>query len=169
MIPELRLAELGLELPPAWEPGASLVMAKAHGDLLHLSAHMGVRMDAPEAFHGRPDHRPLLSGRVGDGVTLEQAVEVARGGALNVTATLKRELGELSRVREFLRVTVLVNAIEGFWATHTVADAASDLFIDVFGAAGAHTRSSSGVTSLPGNSCVAVETVVVVWPEGPAL
>ncbi len=165
--PEERLAARGWTLPPLWAPGASLLMARAHGDLLRLSAHMGVQMDRPESFHGREDHRPLRSGRVGAEVSLEEAVVVARGGALNVIATLRHELGDLRRVRAFLQVTVLVNAVDGFWSVHTIADAASDVFIDVFGPAGQHARSSFGVTALPANSCLAVEALVSLEPPSP--
>jgi enamine deaminase RidA (YjgF/YER057c/UK114 family) len=55
---------------------------------------------------------------------------------------------------------VTINATAEF-ADHTaVADAASDLLIDVFGPPGRHARLAVGVASLPGN--VALELTAVV-------
>lgn len=137
-------------------------MCVRHGDLLHLSGHMGVDMTRTVAFHGVQDHNPLVSGRVGQEVPIEQACEIARGGSLNLIATLKAELGELSRVVRFLKVTAIVNATDGLVEIHKVADAASDLLIEVFGEAGRHARTTIGATSLPANSCFAIEALVAV-------
>lgn len=160
--PLARLAELGLELPPPWSPGASLLMSRRHGDLLYLSGHMGVAMSEPVVFHGREDHRPLVSGRVGVDIGLERACEIARGGALNLIATLADQLDDLLEVSAFLQLTVMVNAETGFYAVHTVADAVSNLVVAVFGDVGRHSRSSFAVAGLPANSCLAVDALVAV-------
>ncbi len=162
MSPEERLSALGLALPPAWEPGASLVMARSHGDLLYLAGHMGVDMTRTVNFHGRPDHHPIVDGILGLDIDLTQAMDVARGGALNLIATMKRELGELARVRSVLRMTAMVNTVPGYPSIHKVADAASDLLISVFGDAGHHVRSTVGTTSQPANSCFAIDALCVV-------
>lgn len=160
--PLARLADLGLELPPPWSPGASLLMSRRHGDLLYLSGHMGVAMAEPVAFQGRDDHRPLISGRIGADIDLNRATEIARGGALNLIATLAHELDDLRDVSAFLRLTVMINAEAGFYAVHKVADAVSDVIVAVFGDAGRHTRSSFAVAGLPANSCLAVDGLVAL-------
>lgn len=162
MSPEQRLAELGLQLPHAWQPGASLLMARRHGDLMYLAAHMGVDMSRTVNFHGRLDHHPLVGGVVGQDIDLPQALEISRGGALNLIATLKNELGELARVREVLRVTVMVTTVTGYESIHKVADAASDLLIAAFGESGRHVRSTVGTLSQPANSCFAIDALCVV-------
>ena len=153
---------MGLALPHPWRPGASLVMCVRHGDVLHLSGHMGVDMSRTVDFHGVSDHNPLVSGTVGREVAIEQACEIARGGSLNLIATLKAELGELSRVVRFLKVTAIVNATEDLHEIHKVADAASDLLIAVFGEVGRHARTTIGATTLPADSCFAIEAMVAV-------
>ena len=162
MSPEDRLASLGLSLPPAWRPGATLVMARRQGDLLYLAGHMGVDMHRTVDFHGRPDHHPLVAGVVGGDIDLTQAIEVARGGALNLIATMKDELGRLDRVRGLLRTTVMVTTVPGFESIHKVADAASDLLVAVFGDPGRHVRSTIGTVSQPANSCFAIDAICVV-------
>ena len=162
MTPEERLRGLGLELPRPWVPGASLVMCVRHADVLHLSAHMGVDMTRTIEFHGISDHHPLVAGKVGREIPLEKACEIARGGSLNLIATIKQELGDLTRVRRFLSVTSIVNAVEDLDAIHKVADAASDLLVAVFGDAGNHARTTLGATVLPANSCFSIAAVVAV-------
>lgn len=162
MTPERRLAALGRVLPRPWEPGARLIMATRHHDLMFLAGHMGIDMRRTVNFHGRTDHHPIVAGRVGAEVSLDDAFEVARGGALNLLATLKHELGKLSRVRRILKVTALVNTVDNFVNTHQVADAASDLLVEVFGPRGEHVRSTVGTTSQPGNSCFAIDAICVV-------
>ena len=162
MIPEERLATLGLALPPAWAPGARLEMATRYGDFLFLAAHMGIDMHTTVKFHGRADHRPLVAGRVGADIDLDRAVDVARGGALNLLATVRQEVGELAKVRQILKVTAFVNTVPDYELIHKVADAASDLLVDVLGSAGPHARATIGTSSLPGNSCFAIDAICAV-------
>jgi enamine deaminase RidA (YjgF/YER057c/UK114 family) len=162
MTPEAKLLERGLLLPPPWEPGASLEMFVLDQNLLHLSAHLGVDMSRQVRFHGRDNHHPLIPGRVGANLDLEGAAEAARGGALNLIATIKAALGDLARVARIIRVTSYVNVEPGFAEVHEVADAASDLLIDVFGQAGRHVRGTLGVVGLPGGACYAIDGLVRV-------
>lgn len=162
MTPESTLERLGLALPPAWEPGATLEMCVRHGDLLYLSGHMGVDMSRVVTFHGRDDHHPLVAGRVGVEIELASAVEIARGAALNVVATLKAQLGQLSRVRRIVKTVAYVNAGERFAEVHKVADASSGLLVEIFGDAGRHARSTIGVIGLPAEACFALEAIVAV-------
>lgn len=162
MSPEERIAGLGLTLPHPWRPGASLEMATREGDLLYLAGHMGIDMARRVSFHGIPDHNPLVAGVIGQDISLEAGLAIARGGALNLVATLKDVLGDLDRVRQFLRVTVFVRAAVDLDDIHKVADAASDQLIDIFGTAGRHARTTVGATTLPGGSCVAIEATVSV-------
>lgn len=55
----------------------------------------------------------LMRGKVGDDLTLEQGYEAARATALSILALLKEELGELGRVRTWVKVLGLVNCAPG--------------------------------------------------------
>ena len=135
---EDRLAELGIELPPVPSPVASYVPVVVSGGLAFVAGQI-------------PTHegKPLLVGHVGAEVTLEQAQEAARRCALQVLAALRAELGGLDRVGRIVHVSVFVASAAGFTDQPKVANAASDLFVEVFGQQGRHTRVAVGVTELP--------------------
>lgn len=103
-----------------------------------------------------------VTGRVGEGVDLAAAQRAARICALRALALMQRELGSLSRVRQVLRITVFVQSAAGFTQHSEVADAASDLLVEVLGAAGRHTRSSVGVYQLPKDASVELDLVAAV-------
>lgn len=101
-----------------------------------------------------------VSGRIGAGVTLEEARRAARLGTIRALAALRQHLGSLSRVGQVLRLTVYLQGAEGF-AQHTqVADAASDLLHAVLQDAAGHARTVVGVHQLPENAAVQVDLVV---------
>src|SRR5688572_30007038 len=78
----------------------------------------------------------VVTGRVGDGVSLDQAQHAARVCAMRGLAFLQRELGSLVHVRRILRVGVFTQCAPHFTQLSEVADAASDLLHAVLGDAG---------------------------------
>lgn len=152
--PEQRLAELGIELPPAPPPAAAYVPFKRVDDLVFTSGQVAVGPDGLVA-----------EGIVGDGVDLETAVACARQCAINVLAQLRAALGELSNVAEIVKLTVFVASAPTFTEQHVVANGASELMAEVFGEAGRHTRSAVGAPSLPMNAPVEVEAIAAVRTE----
>lgn len=151
--PEARLAALGLTLPSLSEPRGAYVRARREGALLFVAGHG----PAPDADGRRP------SGKVGAALTAEQGYDAARRAGLGILATLKAELGELSRVTAVIKVLGFVNVAPGFTATPPVIDGCSDLFVAVFGESiGRHTRSAIGVAMLPYDLPVECEAIVAV-------
>jgi enamine deaminase RidA (YjgF/YER057c/UK114 family) len=69
-------------------------------------------------------------------------------------------LGSLSRVAEIIAVNGYVNAVPGFPDSPAVINGASDLFVQVFGESGRHVRAAVGVSALPRNALVEVQTTV---------
>ena len=134
---EKKLAELGLTLPEAPNPIASFVTCKRQGKLLY-------------------------KGKVGGEVTPEQANEAARAAMLNHLATMKKELGDLDKVKQIVKLLGFVACADGFYAQPKVINGASDLLIEVFGEKGRHARSAIGVYSLPSNMPVEIEMIVEV-------
>jgi enamine deaminase RidA (YjgF/YER057c/UK114 family) len=104
----------------------------------------------------------VVTGRVGEQTSLDEARHAARVCALRALAILRQALGSLDAVEKVLRVTVYVQAAADFTQHSEVADAASDALHRVFGEAGAHTRTSVGVYSLPKNASVELDMVVAV-------
>ena len=98
----------------------------------------------------------------GEDLTVEEGRRAARLAALSLLATVQQELGSLERVDRFLRVYGVVNATPAFTDHTTVIDAASDVFVQVFGERGQHARLAVGVSSLPANLALEVEATIAV-------
>ena len=156
MLPEEALARAQLTLPGPHPAVANYVMAVRTGSLLFVSGH-GSFVD------GRPAH----IGTLGSGLSVADGQQAARVATLNMLGTIKSELDELSRVRRFVKLLVMVNATPDFTDHHLVADGATDLLVRVFGELGRPARSAMGVASLPLGFAVEIEGVLeVATPEG---
>ena len=148
---EARLKERGIDLPKASPPVGLYVAAVRSGDQLHVGGHGPIRAD------GTP-----VIGKVGDAVSLEEAKEAARLTGLQILASVRAELGSLDRVRRVIKVFGMVNCAPGFNRTPAVIDGCSQLFLDVFGDAGVHTRSAVGMAELPFDISTEIEAIFEV-------
>lgn len=147
--PTARLEALGLVLPPVVTPLAAYVPAVRIGDQVWTSGQLPL-------VAGALTH----TGKVGAGVTPEQAIEAARTAALNGLAAAAALAGGLDQVRAVLKVVVYVACDPSFTAQPQVANGASELLGAVFGDAGRHARSAVGVAALPLDAPVEVELIV---------
>lgn len=145
---EAALARLGLTLPPAPKPVASYVPVRRSGSLLFVSGQLPIR-----------DGTMLAVGPVPSAVTVDAAAHAARRCVLNALAAVKAEIGDLSLVRDVVRVGVFVQSDSGFGGQPEVANGASDLLTEIFGENGRHARAAVGVNALPRNASVEVEFV----------
>jgi enamine deaminase RidA (YjgF/YER057c/UK114 family) len=102
-----------------------------------------------------------LTGRCPDQVSIEQAQEAARAAAVNVLAQMEAACG-LDAVEELIQLSGYVLSAEGFGEQPKVLNAASDLFAQVFGDSGRHTRVALGVNALPFSVTVEITAVAVV-------
>ena len=146
---EERLAELGIELPPAPQPVASYVPVKVVGDLAWVAGQVPMR-----------DGAVTVSGSVGSDVTIEEANAGARRCAIQALSALRAALGSLDRVTGVVKVDVFVASARGFTDQPTVANGASDLLVEVFGDQGRHARAAVGVPELPLGAAVEVALLV---------
>jgi enamine deaminase RidA (YjgF/YER057c/UK114 family) len=149
--PEARLAALGITLPAVDKPIANYVKAVRVGNLLYTSGH-------GPCGQLQPDQK----GKVGSDLTIEQGAAAARATGICLLATLKAELGSLSRVKRIVKVLGMVNASPAFPDQPKVMNGFSDLMVAVFGDRGRHARSAVGMASLPGDMAVEIEMVVEV-------
>lgn len=149
--PQARLAELGLTLPAVPAPLASYVPAVRTGGLAYSSGQLPF-----------VEGQLLATGKVGDKVSVSQAVGCARQAALNGLAAVAELLGGLDEIARVVKVVVFVAGGAEFTQQPTVGNGASELLGDVFGEAGRHARSAVGVASLPMDSPVEVELIVEV-------
>jgi enamine deaminase RidA (YjgF/YER057c/UK114 family) len=148
--PHGKLAELGLALPEIVPPLAAYVPAVQSGRYVYVSGQLPIA-----------DGKLLATGKVGAGVSAEQAKDLAQRCALNALAAVDALVG-LERVVKIVKLTGFVASADGFTGQPAVVNGASELFGAVFGEAGLHARSAVGVSELPLGAPVEVEVVVEI-------
>src|SRR5215831_18202116 len=146
--PSSRVRELGLVLPAPPTPLGAYVESSDAGNLLFLSGILPV-----------VNGKLVISGRLGDNLSVEQGKEAARIASLNALAVAKEHLGDLDRLKKLVKLTVLIATTEKFTEHASVADGASNLFEQIFGQDLGHVRLVYGVQSLPIGAPVIVDTV----------
>ncbi|MFT4113949.1 RidA family protein [Silvibacterium sp.] len=151
---EKRIAELGIHLPPAPQPLGAYVEAVESGRLLFLTGMMPV-------LAGKPQYVGVL----GKGLSVDDGRDSARIAVLNALAVARQHLGSLDRITRVLKTEVYLVATEDFVAQlPKIADGASELLRDVFGARGLSVRKVIGATVLPLNVPVLVELLYEIKP-----
>ena len=141
--PEEKIKQLGLTIPEVSQPIANYVKWKQVGNLLYLAGS-----------------GPKIYGKVGADLSVEQGYQAARDTGMEIIAVLKAATGDLSRIKQFVKVLGMVNATPEFTAQPAVINGFSDLMVEVFGEKGKHARSAVGVGSLPNNMAVEIEVIV---------
>ena len=145
-----RLAAVGLTLPEVVPPIAAYVPAVQIGNLIYSSGQLPMVNGAL-----------AMTGKVGAGVTPEQAKELAQVCALNALAAIGT-LCNLDDIAQIVKVTGFVASAPGFTGQPMVVNGASELFGALFGDAGKHARSAVGVAELPLGAPVEVEVIVAL-------
>ena len=146
---ESRLIELGYILPPPAEPIGNYLSASSSGNIMWMAGVGARRADGSR-----------ISGKLGENLTVAEGYEAARWCALNLLSRMKVELGDLDRVTRILKVFGMVNSSPDIEEQAVVVDGASDLFVELFGEAGRHSRSAPGMAILPRNTAVIVDCVI---------
>ena len=142
---EQRLKVSGIQLPPAPKPLGAYVEAVQVANLLFVSGALPLQGGVPQFI-----------GRLGGELSIEDGRSAARLAALNALALARQHLGSLDKVQRVAQLTVTLATTPDFQEHPKVADGASELFAEVFGADRVPTRTVSGVTSLPKGACVVV-------------
>ncbi len=149
---EDKLKELGISLPDAAAPVASYLPAVESGGMLYISGQLPF-VDGD-----------LVTGKVGDTRSTEEAQVAARACGIMLLAQMKKALGSLDRVERIVKLGVFVASVPDFTGQPGIANGASDLMADVFGEAGQHARSAVAVPVLPLDATVEIDAVVAVKP-----
>jgi enamine deaminase RidA (YjgF/YER057c/UK114 family) len=146
--PGSRLRELGLVLPQAPSPLGAYVEVSQVGSLLFLSGTLPLI-----------DGKLVISGRLGANLSVDQGRQAARLAALNALAAAQEYLGDLNRLKKLVKLSIQLVTTEEFVEHAAVADGASDLFGQLFGAKNGHARVVYGVQSLPIGTPAVVEVI----------
>ena len=144
---DMKLAELGITLPRPMPPIANYVPWVVTGNVVVVSGQVPA-----------VDGRIAVTGKVGQGVSLDQGIEAARLCFINVLVHLKAACGgDLDRVKRVVRLGGFIASAPEFTSQAQVMNGASDLAVAVFNEAGRHARTTIGVPALPADAAVEVE------------
>ncbi|MGI0004491.1 MAG: RidA family protein [Candidatus Nitrosotenuis sp.] len=149
-----KLDELDISLPTPPKPAGSYIPVVVSGNLAFVSGQIPMQ-----------DGKVVFTGKVPTERSVEEAQKAARLCAINILAQIKANLGSLERVARIVRVSGFVNSTTDFTEQPKVINAASDLFFDIFGEAGRHSRIAVGVASLPLNSTVEIDAIIELTSE----
>lgn len=145
-----KLEQLNIQLPPLTAPVAAFVPFVRSGHNLYVSGHIA-----------RQNGKPWV-GQLGRDLTTEQGKDAARLIAIDLLGTLHCAVGNLEKIQNIVKLTVLVNSAPSFTEQHLVANGASELMVEIFGDKGKHTRSAFGVAQIPFGSCVEIDLIAEI-------
>ncbi|MEV4630055.1 RidA family protein [Micromonospora sp. NPDC049523] len=153
-----RLESLGLVLPPAMQPPPGVQLpfqpVRVLGDRAVVSGHSPQNPDG--SIGGK-------LGRVGLDLDVPDGYEAARMTALSMLGSLQRVLGDLDRIRAWVRIFGMVRSAPEFNQQPAVINGCSDLILELFGPeVGAHARSAVGMAELPFGIPVEIEAEVAL-------
>jgi enamine deaminase RidA (YjgF/YER057c/UK114 family) len=148
MTREEKLRVLGIELPELPKPLGSYVPFVQTGNLVFISGMLPLK-----------EGKLTASGRLGESVSIEEAVLAARTATVNGLAVLRSALGTLERVKRCVKLSGFVASTDDFFDQPKVVNGASDLLFEVFEEEGRHARAAVGVPALPMNSPVEIEFI----------
>lgn len=144
---DTKLKQLGYTLPEATKPAANYVPYVITGNVITISGQLP--MEGGQA---------KFIGKLGKDFQVEEGKKAAATCLLNVLAHLRAAVGgDFGKVKRCIRLGVFVNSEPDFVDQPQVANGASDLMIELFGAAGEHARAAVGVSQLPRGVAVEVE------------
>jgi enamine deaminase RidA (YjgF/YER057c/UK114 family) len=149
-----KLKKLGISLTDIPKPLGSYVPFVRSGNLIFMSGVLPLRSG-----------KLTKPGRVGESVSLEEAMEEARQVVINALSVLKAAVGDFDKIVRCIKVNGYVASAAGFNDQHKVLNGASDLLFEVFGEAGRHARAAVGVYCLPLNSPVEIDFIFEVEPN----
>ena len=147
---EARLQELGYELPSAPAAVGFYLPVLRSGNLVVTSGQL--------PWVGK---ELAYQGTLGEDLSEADGYNAARLCALNAIAQLKACVGDLDLIQQIVRLEGNVHSAPGFRGQPHVLNGASELFVDVFGDAGRHTRTALGISEMPLDAAVQLS----VWAE----
>ncbi len=145
---ETALAELEVELPDAPDPAANYVPYVVTGNTVYVSGQIS------------NDSGRFITGKLGEGMTVEDGAAAARVCAINLLSQVKAACdGDLDRLSRVLKLTGFVNSTAEFTDQPKVINGASDFLVEALGDAGRHARSAVSAASLPLGVAVEIEGI----------
>ena len=145
---EKKLAGHGVTLADAPAPAANYVPFVQVGDMLFVSGQISQNNDG------------LITGKVGDGVSVEAGAAAARTCAIALLSQVKAACdGDLDRLVRVIKLTGFVNSTPDFTEQPQVINGCSNFLVEALGDIGRHSRSAVSAGALPLNVVVEIEGI----------
>jgi len=142
-----KLKEMNLTLPTPPAKGGLYTPVMEFGDHLLYCSGCGPQINGTS-----------INGKLGKDLTVEQGQEAALRCMLNLLANLDAKLGDLNRIKRFVKVLAFVNSADDFTQQPQVVNGGSQLLLDLFGEErGLPARTAMGVNATPGDIAVEIE------------
>lgn len=148
---ETALAGLGLALPEANAPVANYVPYVRTGNLLFVSGQIS-----------KTTSGAVVNGKLGVDVDVAGGQKAAELCALNILSQVKAAIGDLDKIVRVVRLNAFVNSAPEFTDQPQVVNGASNLFANVLGDKGKHSRTAVGVAALPLGVAVEIDAIIEV-------
>jgi enamine deaminase RidA (YjgF/YER057c/UK114 family) len=148
---EKKLAAMGITLPVPAPPAATFEPTVRVGDMLYVSGQVSIGASGEKFI-----------GKLGGGVDIETGRQAARLCGINLLAQAKIALGDLDRIKRFVKLTGFVNCTPDFTDMPKVVNGCSDFLVEVLGDRGRHARSAVGMGSLPLGVAVEIEAIIAI-------
>ncbi len=146
---EKNIKNLNIILPEAKEPAGNYVATKIVGNLLYISGQISI-----------DENGNLIKGKVGLDLDTDAAYQAAKRCGLSIVTQAKQACGgDLSKIKNCIKLTGFVNSTNEFTEQPKVINGASDLIASIFGDAGMHTRAAVSTNSLPLGVSVEVDAI----------
>lgn len=148
---EENLSKLGVTLPDAPAPAANYVPYVVDGNTVYVSGQISAN-DAG-----------LITGKLGDGMSVEDGAAAAKSCAISLLAQLKEACGgDIDRLDRVVKLVGFVNSTGDFTDQPKVINGASDFLVEVLGDQGRHARSAVSAASLPLGVAVEIEAIFAI-------
>jgi hypothetical protein len=139
-----KLNELGLTLPPVSKPGGNYVAVNVRDNIAYIAIQLPKQGD-----------NWIYKGRVGAELTTIDGYNAMQLCALNVLAHIENSIG-WDNVVGLNHVDAYFQAADSWDDSPKIVDGASDLFVNVFGERGKHSRAIFGVEKMARNFSVGI-------------
>lgn len=148
-----KLSEKGILLPaPPPKGGVYTPVQEFSSNLLYCSGC------GPDLGNGNN-----ILGKLGKDLTLEEGQTAAYNCMLNLLSNLEAQLGDLNKIKRFVKVLAFVNCTDDFCQQPQVVNGGSRLLVELFGEeAGCPARSAIGTNALPGGIACEIEALVEI-------
>ena len=143
------LKELNIDIPAAPSPVGAYVAFKKTNNLLFISGQLPISKDGK-----------MIKGKIGKDLSLEDGQKASRLCVINILAQVKKALnGDLSKIKNCIKITGFVNSVEEFIELPKVINPASEILSKVFDSKGKHARAAVSVNSLPLGAAVEIDAI----------